>query len=271
MDEVFRALADPGRRRLLDRLREHGGQTLSALCAGAAITRQSISKHLAVLEAAGLVTTLWRGREKLHFLNAAPIQELSDRWLRPYDRPRAQALSDLRRQLEGTPVEEDAFVYVTYIATTPERLWQALTDPAFTARYWGVTFESDWQVGSPLSWQQRGVRFADGEQVVLAYEPHRRLAYTWHTFTPEFGATFGFPSEVVARWAAERRSKVTFEIEPMGAVVKLTVIHDAFEPGSEVLQSVRQGWPMILSALKTLLETGDLPPGADQTTPSSAG
>ncbi|GAB3809600.1 ArsR/SmtB family transcription factor [Micromonospora zhanjiangensis] len=137
VDEVFKALADASRRRLLDSLNARNGQTLRELCAGLAMARQSVSKHLAVLEAAGVVTTAWQGREKLHFLNAAPINAVADRWLSRYDRARAAALADLTTALEQGPMENHLFTYTTYIRTTPQRLWQALTDPAFTRRYWG--------------------------------------------------------------------------------------------------------------------------------------
>jgi uncharacterized protein YndB with AHSA1/START domain len=163
------------------------------------MARQSVSKHLAVLEAANLVTTLWRGREKFHYLNAAPINEISERWIDQYDQHRVHALSDLKRALEDTPMQKPTFVYTTYIKTTPEQLWQALTEPAFTQRYWRTTFDTDWKPGSTM----------------------------------------------------------TFEIEPAGQMVKLTVVHDDFEPGSVVAELVSGGWPLVLSALKTLLETGE--------------
>src|SRR3954463_5479790 len=151
MDDAFKALADPSRRRLLDSLNERSGQTLRDLCEGLDMTRQSVSKHLAVLEAANLVTTVWRGREKLHYLNPAPINDITERWINRYDRGRVHALSDLKRALEDTAMTKPEFVYTTYIKTTPERLWQALTDPAFTRRYWfGVSFETDWRPDSPM-------------------------------------------------------------------------------------------------------------------------
>src|ERR1700739_1164701 len=140
MDEVFRALSDPSRRRLLDRLNRRNGQTLRELCAGLDMARQSVSKHLAVLEDARLVTTVRQGREKLHYLNAAPISEIAERWINRYDQQRVDALSDLKHALEQPTMQKPAFVYTTYIRTTPELLWQALTDPAFTQRYWGVAF-----------------------------------------------------------------------------------------------------------------------------------
>src|SRR3954464_13431835 len=173
MDDAFRALADPSRRLLLDSLNERNGQTLRDLCAHLDMARQSVSKHLAVLEAANLVTTVRRGREKLHYLNAAPINEIAERWITRYDRGRVQALADLKRALEDAPMDKPSFVYTTYIRTTPERLWQALTEPAFTERYWGLTFETDWQEGSPVTWRNRGVTIAAPKQVVLEAEPPR--------------------------------------------------------------------------------------------------
>src|SRR5262245_35747612 len=185
MDEAFRALADPSRRRLLDRLNARNGQTLRELCGGLDMARQSVSKHLAVLEAANLVTTVRRGRQKLHYLNAAPINEIAERWIDRYDRERVRALADLKRALEDTAMQNPEFVYTTYIRTTPEQLWRALTDPVFTRRYWGVSFESDWRIGSMMTWTEDGVTVADADQIVLEAEPGRRLSYTWHTFTPE--------------------------------------------------------------------------------------
>src|SRR3954463_16350146 len=186
MDDAFRALADPSRRLLLDSLNERSGQTLRELCAGLSMARQSVSKHLAVLEAANLVTTVRRGREKLHYLNAAPINEIAERWITRYDRPRLEALADLKRALEDAPMDKPSFVYTTYIRTPPERLWQALTEPAFTERYWGLTFETDWKPGSRYTLHQFGLSIADDEQVVLEADPYRRLSYTWHTITPEW-------------------------------------------------------------------------------------
>ena len=261
IDEAFRALADPNRRRLLDRLNERNGQTLRELCAGMEMARQSVSKHLAVLEAANLVTTVWRGREKLHYLNAGPISELSDRWINHYDQHRVRALSDLKRALEESPMQKPSFVYTTYIKTSPERLWQALTDPAFTREYWGVEFESDWRTGSAYTLRQGGLTIADPEQAVVEADPYRRLSYTWHTFTPEWcetiGKRVGFSDEFLAKVRDEARSIVTFEIDDMGDQVKLSVVHDHFEPESVVLQTISQGWPRVLANLKTLLETGE--------------
>ncbi|MFJ7158273.1 ArsR/SmtB family transcription factor [Streptomyces sp. NPDC101118] len=272
MDEVFKALADPSRRALLDRLNARNGQTLRELCAGLDMTRQSVSKHLAVLEDAGLVTAVRHGREKLHHLNAEPINAVAERWIRQYDRERVRALADLKRALEEPAVDADtpatappggaapgpdAFVYTTHIRTTPERLWEALTSPAFTRRYWGLAFETDWNAGSPMLWEQNGARIDDPAQVVLEADPFRRLAYTWHTFTPEWAAAVGVSEELRARLADERRSRVAFTLEPQGETVRLTVVHDGWEPGATGLGMIREGWPALLSSLKTLLETGE--------------
>lgn len=256
MDAVFKALADATRRRLLDSLNSRGGQSLRELCAESGMTRQAVTKHLAVLEAAGLVTAVRQGREKLHYLNAAPINEITDRWINRYHRERVHALADLKTALEA-PMERPEFVYVTYVRTTPEKLWQALTDPAFTRRYWGVEFATDWAEGAPMTWRERGEETTDPEQRVLVYDPYRRLSYTWHTFTPEWAEAAGFEEDKRAAMAAESRSKVTFDLDPAGSAVRLTVVHDGFDPGSIVLESIRHGWPHLLSSMKTLLESGE--------------
>jgi uncharacterized protein YndB with AHSA1/START domain/DNA-binding MarR family transcriptional regulator len=258
MDAVFKALADPTRRALLDRLGERNGQTLAELCEGLEIARQSVSKHLAVLESAGVVTTRWRGREKLHFLDAAPINAIADRWLSRFDRRRAEALADLKTTLEETTMSELDFVYTTYIRTTPDALWTALTDPAFTSRYWGAELRSDWVTGAPLAFTWDGVTMTDPRQQVLDADPPRRLSYTWHAITDEFAQLMpADEAELVARMATEPLSHVTFEIEEVGESVRLTVTHGGFEPGSEIREGISGGWPEILSSLKTLLETGD--------------
>jgi uncharacterized protein YndB with AHSA1/START domain/DNA-binding transcriptional ArsR family regulator len=258
MDAVFRALADPGRRRLLDSLNARNGQTLRELCADMHMARQSVSKHLAVLEGANLVTTVRRGREKLHYLNAAPINDISERWIDRYEQHRVDALADLRRALESSDMNKPTFVYTTYIRTTPERLWEALTSPAFTERYWELSFETDWTPGAEMVWTNHGVRIADDRQRVLESDPPRRLSYTWHSFVPELARAVGRPEQEFAAAAAEPRSRVTFEIEQTsGGVVKLTVVHDELEPDGTVARMIGGGWPIVLSKLKTLLETGD--------------
>jgi DNA-binding transcriptional ArsR family regulator/uncharacterized protein YndB with AHSA1/START domain len=258
IDDAFKALADPSRRLLLDSLNERNGQTLGELCSHLAMARQSVSKHLAVLEAANLITTVRRGREKLHFLNAAPINEIAERWITRYDQPRVHALADLKTALEANPMDKPSFVYTTFIKTTPQRLWQALTDPSFTMRYWDIGLESDWKTGSAMTWKQRGVTIADDGQRVVEADPYSHLSYTWHSFTPEWAQAVGVDEERRERLAAERRSKVTFEIEPVDEEqVKLTVIHDDLEPGGMLVNMISGGWPRVIANLKTLLETGE--------------
>ncbi|MDH6194204.1 DNA-binding transcriptional ArsR family regulator/uncharacterized protein YndB with AHSA1/START domain [Mycobacterium frederiksbergense] len=257
MDEVFKALADPSRRLLLDSLNDRNGQSLRELCSGLSMARQSVSKHLAVLEAAHLVTTVRRGREKLHYLNAEPINTIVERWIDHYDRGRAQTVADLKTVLETTtPAGE--FMYTTYIRTTPERLWQAVTNPAFSSGYLGHAIESDWQKGSTYTWVEDELRIEDPEQVIAESDPYRRLAFTFHTITPEF-ATIApdLSEETIAKAGAERRSRVSFEMEPVGDQVKLTVIHDGFDPDSTVREMISHSWPLKLSSLKSGLEQAD--------------
>lgn len=153
-------------------------------------------------------------------------------------------------------MENDEFVYITHIRTTAEELWAGLTDPSVTERYWGLSFESDWAIGASMRWKGQGLGAADPEQKVLEIDPLHRLAYTWHTFTPEWAEVVGVDTDLLNRISAEPRSRVAFDIEPAGDVVKLTVVHSGFEPGSTVLGMLREGWPALLSSLKSLLETG---------------
>ena len=259
MDAVFKALADPTRRALLDRLNEMNGQTLRDLARDVEMSRQAVAKHLTLLEEAGLVISRRRGREKQHFLNPAPINDIAERWIHRFDRERVATLADLKRALEDRHMSRHEFVYITYIKTTPEQLWRALTEPAFIRRYFGDTGpESDWVVGSPVNWSSfPGDPPKDLGQVVLESDPPRRLSYTWHNYQPEMKPMFGWSDEQFAELVKEPLSKITFEIEPLEGAVKLTVTHDDFVEGSEMLKGVSQGWPAILSNLKTMLETDD--------------
>ncbi len=241
MDEVFRALADPTRRGLLDELFRQDGQTLSALEQRLPMTRFGVMKHLRVLEQAGLVTTRRRGREKLHFLNPVPIRLVHDRWVSKYAEPWMATLSGLKQRLEDRTMEK---VFEIYIKTTPERLWEAITDSDQRRKYnFGVGVSTDWTPGSPY----RGVHpMADGplcEGENLEVDPPRRLM---QSFTALW-------SEDVR---AEGTSRVTWEIEPVGDSCRLTVTHDQLREGANA--ELHGGWPMILSGLKTLLETGEL-------------
>jgi uncharacterized protein YndB with AHSA1/START domain len=240
VDEVFKALADATRRTLLDELFRQDGQTLGALEERLPMTRFGVMKHLKVLEDAGLVITRRRGREKLHFLNPVPIRLVHDRWVSKYAEPWAATLTGLKRQIEEErPMEK---VFEIYIKTTPERLWEAITDPELRRIYnFGVGVRSDWTPGSRYESEHPMASGPLGEGENLEVEPPRRLV---QSFT--------------ALWSEEVRnegaSRVTWEIEPVGDSCRLTVIHDQLRDGAN--GELYGGWPMILSGLKTLLETG---------------
>ena len=134
-----------------------------------------------------------------------------------------------------------------------------MTDPAFTTRYWNLSFDTEWKAGSPMVWHNNGVRIEDPAQVVLEADPYTRLSYTWHTFTPELANAIGLSAEQQAALAAESRSKVTFDIEDQQSMVKLIVMHEMDDADGLVLSMVSTGWPKVLAALKTLLETGRAP------------
>jgi uncharacterized protein YndB with AHSA1/START domain/DNA-binding transcriptional ArsR family regulator len=247
VDKVFKALADQTRRRLLDRLHEHNGQTLGELCEGIGMTRQSATQHLAVLEAADLVSTVWRGREKLHYLNPVPLQEIQERWIDKFERPRLQMLSTIKRRAEGDMTDKPQFVYVIYIESTPEKVWHALTDADLTARYWGHSNVSDWRVGSAWEHQRTdGSGIADVVGTVVESVPPKRLVSTWAAPGDEQG---------------DRASRVTFEIEPYGEIVRLTVLHEDLADDAE-RDAAAAGWAAVLSNLKSLLETGHVLPQA---------
>jgi uncharacterized protein YndB with AHSA1/START domain len=247
VDAVFRALSDPTRRRLLDELFEQDGQTLSALEQRLPMSRFGVMKHLKVLEEANLVVTRRRGREKLHFLNPVPIRLVHDRWVSKYAEPWAAALSGLKDRLEDRTMEK---VFEIYIKTTPDRLWEAITDPELRARYnFGVGVSSEWTPGSRYEAVHAGAGIAISEGENLEVDPPRRLVQSF---------TALWSDEV----KSEGTSRVTWEIEPVADSCRLTVTHDELREGAN--DELYGGWPMILSGLKTLLETGE-----DLTTPGS--
>jgi uncharacterized protein YndB with AHSA1/START domain/DNA-binding transcriptional ArsR family regulator len=248
-DAVFRALADPTRRLLLDRLRQRDGRTLTELESELPMTRFGVMKHLRVLEEAGLVVARKVGREKHHYLNPVPIQRVADRWVGRF-REAAGLLADLKDALEGTMTMTDnttqappAHVFRTYIRTTPEMLWRALTETEFTSRYYFASaIESTWEKGAPYRMHIDGKLAVDGE--VLEVDPPRRLVQTFRQHWDE-------------AQAGKHTSRVTWEIEPQGPMCLLTVVHDGWSTDDPMYQSTSQGWPLILSGLKTLLETGE--------------
>ncbi|MFJ8739317.1 ArsR/SmtB family transcription factor [Embleya sp. NPDC127516] len=253
MDSVFKALADPTRRLLLDRLHEHNGQTLRELCERLDMARQSATQHLDILQRANLVTVVRRGRERLHYLNPGPIHEIEERWISGFDKPRLQTISAIRNRAEEYAMTDESasvptYVYVTYIRASAEQVWRALTDADLTARYWGHANVSDWQPGS--GWEHRrvdGSGAVDAVGRVLATEPPTRLVVTFED-TPDAEA----PREP---------SVVTFLVEPHHDIVRLTVTHENL-PNLEMLGGISRGWPAVLANLKSLLETGEVLPQA---------
>ena len=239
-DDVFRALADPTRRSLLDELFWEDGQTLTALEERLPMTRFGVMKHLKQLEAAGLVVTRRRGREKLHFLNPVPIRLIHDRWVSKYAEPWAAGLSEIKQELERQMEK----VFEIYIRTTPERLWEAITDPQIRAKYnFGAGVTCDWEPGSQLEMAAPGAGGPLGDGEVIEVDPPRRLVHT-----------------MTALWSDEVRqegtSRVTWEIEPVQDSCRLILTHDQLREGAN--DQLYGGWPMILSGLKTWLETGQL-------------
>jgi uncharacterized protein YndB with AHSA1/START domain/DNA-binding transcriptional ArsR family regulator len=254
MEHVFRALADPNRRTLLDALHDRDGQALGELEAALpGMTRFGVMKHLRVLESAGLVTTRRDGRRKLHFLNPVPVQLIADRWISRYARPWTTGMADLKSILEtpphsnqrgSLPMSELKHVYEIYIRATPERIWQAITDPALVQHYYfNSVIESDFQPGSSIIYRQADTGRLDIEGEVVEADPPRKLVHT-----------------MAVRWDPEvndEPTRVTWEITPMGEACLLSVTHDGFTSETETYHQTKGGWPMILSGLKTLVETGE--------------
>src|SRR6266566_3663293 len=202
--DVFKALADPSRRLLLDSLFDEDGQTLGELAARLpAMTRFGVMKHLRILETADLVASRKVGRERLHYLNPVPIRLIHDRWIGKYAEPWVGALADLKRRLEGAAMDRrPRHVFQVYIRTTPEQLWQAITDPEFTAQYFRHSrVESAWRPGDRMRYWIGDDLVVDG--TVLDAEPPRRLVTTW-----------SFRRNPALR--DDPPSRVTWEIEPVG-------------------------------------------------------
>jgi uncharacterized protein YndB with AHSA1/START domain/DNA-binding transcriptional ArsR family regulator len=239
VDAVFKALADPTRRQLLDSLRDQAGQTLTELEQGLGMTRFGVMKHLKVLEEANLVITRREGRFKYHYLNALPLQEVADRWMAPYGKPLARFALDVKNRLETprTMADKPDFILETYIRTTPAKLWDAIVSPEKTSQYYyGGRVQADLRVGGRFYYlDPNGEMNLDGDIVELV--PERKLVTTFK-----------------AAWAPDgETTRVAYEIEPMGDVCKLTVTHFDYEKSRA---GVEDGWPRILAGLKTFLETG---------------
>ncbi len=240
MDVVFRALADPTRRELLDELFRQDGQTQGQLEERFAMSRYGVMKHLKILEEARLVVTKRRGREKLHFLNPVPIRLVHDRWVSKYAEPWVAGLSDLKTDLEKTMEK----VYEIYIRTTPEALWHAITDANARSKYqFGAIVTSEFTNGSRYEMATPdGVPLGEGEN--LEVDPPHRLVQSMRALWGDDVKAEGF-------------SRVTWEIQKIGDdSCCLTVTHDQLREGAN--NQLYGGWPMILSGLKTWLESGEL-------------
>jgi uncharacterized protein YndB with AHSA1/START domain/DNA-binding transcriptional ArsR family regulator len=251
---VFRALADPSRRRLLDLLFERDGRTLTELESELPMTRFGVMKHLRVLQEAGLITTRKVGRERLHYLNPVPIQLISDRWINKYAAARVSVLADLKTVLETafegenvmTMASKPRLVYQIIIRAPQERVWEAITRSEFTSRYYyGSTLKTDLTIGSPFNYHRpNGGLIVEGE--VVASEPPNRLVHTYRSLWPPMDK--------------DAPTRVTWELDSMpGGVTRVTVIHEDFQGETATYQGFLQGggWTWILSNMKTFLETGE--------------
>lgn len=247
-NEIFKALADPSRRTLLDLLQQSDGRTLNELCAPLEMSRFGVMKHLNILEEAGLITTRKAGREKLHYLNSVPIRQIYDRWVSKYAEPWAIELTAIKNELERETHMETKPRQVNRIAikATPGQVWQAITDPAKTSKFWfNCSIRSEWEIGSPFElWNPEGKKQVEG--IILTMEPPHKLAMSWRFLS--------FPNIT-----DETPSRITWEIDAHAeftGVTLVTVVHDEFEQAQNTAKILENSLPMVLSGMKTFLETG---------------
>ena len=250
MDAVFRALNDPSRRLLLDRLFEEDGQTLGELCAHLPeMTRFGVMSHLRVLEEGGLITTRRQGRTKLHYLNPVPIRLVHDRWISKYTVSTVAVIAEVKAQSEGgTMSGKPSHVYQAYIAAEPKEVWEAITNGDYTVRYfYGTRVESEWIEGSEVRYLgSDGSVVADGR--VIAIDPPHRLEYT---FLPHWDPEL----------EAEGPARQVWLVEEANGASKLTVELYDTPVDSKRFSDFSGGFPYIISGLKSVLETGQsLPP-----------
>ena len=248
LDSVFKALADPTRRGILDALRLENGQSLRELCEGASMARQSLTQHLDLLVEANLVVVIRQGRERRHYLNPHPIHEMHQRWTREFEHKHFDAIDAVKHNAEESAMNTDNdfpdYVYVTYIRADRQTVWNALTDATITPIYWaGIANVSDWQVGSEWTHRKGGDPTGDYDiwGKVIESRPPEKLVFT---FQP------------AAQNLQDEGSIVTYALEVEGESTKLTVTHTNL-PDRDMLNGISQGWPAILASLKSYLETGD--------------
>lgn len=247
-NDIFKALADPSRRTLLDLLHQSDGRTLSELCTPLDMSRFGVMKHLNQLEEAGLITTRKVGREKLHYLNAVPIRQIYERWVSKYAEPWAIGLTSLQHELEGEIDMGNKPRNVNRIAikADPDQVWQALTDPVKTSKFWfNCAIRSTWELESPFELWNGEEKKVEG--TILEMDPPNKLVMSWRFVS--------FPG-----MDNDAPSRVSWEIVPhaeLQGVTLVTVIHDEFEQAAGTASILENGLPLVLSGLKTLLETGE--------------
>ena len=251
MDEVFKAINDPSRRLLLDKLYERDGQTLGELCAYLPeMTRFGVMNHLNILEEAELITTLKRGRSKYHYLNPVPIKLIHDRWISRYAEPRVGAIAGIKARLEpGEQLMDDkpVHVYKSYIRATADAVWDAIVNPEQTVQYfYGTMVKSDWEVGSPMDYF-----YPDGRQAsrghIVSIDPPKRLECTFHAMWDEELEAEGPVREV---WA----------VTEVNGMVELSIELYDVAADSKTVAELSEGFPYIVAGLKSLLETGEALP-----------
>ena len=239
-DLVYRALASPVRRQILDMVRNNAGITHGEIADAFEVSRFAIRKHIQTLLDASLLTVAPDGTAKRHYLNPIPIQFIYDRWLSRYSARWATVLTGLKYTLEGEePMSTLQHRYEVYIRAGAADVWNAITDPSFTEKfYYGTRVDSTFTAGASIRYLGPEDKIVISGEVLEA-DPPRRLV---HSF--DFGNGDG-------------PSRVTYEIEEMGSVSKLTLVHDGFDKENQTYQGIGSGWNPILSGLKSLLETGE--------------
>lgn len=246
---IFKALSDPSRRKLLDQLHASNGQTLNDLCEPLDMSRFGVMKHLNILEEAGLITTRKAGREKLHYLNAVPIRQIYERWVSKYAEPWVIGLTSLQNELERDTKMENKSRNINRIAikATPEQVWQALTDPVKTSKFWfNCAIRSTWEIESPFELWNGEEKKAEG--IILDLDPPNKLVMSWRFIS--------FPGT-----ESDTPSRITWEIgahTELHGVTLVTVVHDELEQSAHTAKILENGLPIVLSGMKTLLETGEM-------------
>ena len=248
MDRVFNALAAPSRRKILDIVKNNPGINVNQLTEHFDFSRYAVMKHLKILKEAELIVAKRSTRYKVLYINAMPIQTIYDRWISKYSALWAENLSQLKYQLEKEnnimTQPELKHVFVTYIKTTKEKLWDALTNPEMTSKYYyGSRIRSELIPGSSVEFVVTDGKGNESVPVLGVIEEvitYERLSYSFEF--PAFG---------------DKPSRVTYSIEETEMGLKLTLLHDQFESETTTYKEVIDGWPFILSGLKTVIETGN--------------